>query len=56
MGQLQHRRLPASFLIIACILGIPSLLYGLVTAAEHADQCAAVAKGSKAADKAMKCE
>jgi hypothetical protein len=60
MAQLQHRRFPGSFLLVAAVLAIPSLLYGFVSAAEKADKCAEIAKsGSPQADQAkvnLKCE
>jgi hypothetical protein len=40
----QHRRFPASFLLIALILVIPTIFFGLLRAAERADQCDAQAK------------
>lgn len=41
MGQ---QRFPASFLLIAAILAIPSMLIGIVHAANNADTCAAIIK------------
>lgn len=56
----QHRRFPGSFLLVAAVLAIPSLLYAFVTAAENADKCAAIAKGdARHADHtkaSLKCE
>lgn len=55
----QHRRFPGGFLLVAAVLALPTLLYGLVSAAEKADKCAEIAK---AADQAasvkskLKCE
>lgn len=40
----QHRRFPGGFLLIAAVLIIPSVLYGFVSAAESADECATVIK------------
>lgn len=60
MAHLQHRRFPGSFLLVAAVLAIPSLLYGFMSAAEKADKCAEIAKSvTPHADKAkvnLKCE
>ena len=40
----QHRRFPASFLLVAAILAVPSMLVGIVHAAANADTCAAISK------------
>lgn len=60
MAHLQHRRFPGSFLLVAAVLAIPSLLYGFVSAAEKADKCAEIAKsGTPHTDQAkanLKCE
>ncbi len=56
----QHRRFPASFLIVLALLAIPSVLFGLVNAAENADHCAAAAQGQEqpaaVTAKGLKCE
>lgn len=55
----QHRRFPANFLLLIAILAIPSLLYGFVSAAERADECAALAKSAVKIEQAkgqLKCE
>ncbi|WP_126448199.1 hypothetical protein [Sulfuricystis multivorans] len=63
MAHLQHRRFPGSFLLIAAILAIPSLLYGFVSAAEKADKCAEIKSGATHTEQAkeqakakLKCE
>lgn len=48
MAQLQHQRFPGSFLLIAALLSIPTILYGFVRAAEHADHCMEVSMQTKA--------
>lgn len=40
----QHRRFPGSFLLVLAVLAVPSVLYGFVSAAANADDCAAKAK------------
>lgn len=56
----QHRRFPASFLLVIAVLAIPSVLYGFVSAAERADECAAgaIAKSNSPsqAKSSIKCE
>ena len=55
----QHRRFPANFLLVIAILAIPSLLYGFVSAAERADECAAITKSGIKTEQAkgqLKCE
>ncbi|MBZ0095999.1 MAG: hypothetical protein K8H75_11625 [Sulfuricella sp.] len=55
----QSRRIPGSFFLVLAILAVPSMLYGLVNAAEKADECAVIAKSASAQDKAyktLKCE
>lgn len=54
----QHRRFPGSFLLVIAVLAIPSALYGLLTAAEHADECAAISRSitDTARTKGLKCE
>ena len=48
MAHLQHRRFPGSFLLVAALLAIPSLLYGFVSAAEKADKKSKKAAGPSA--------
>lgn len=53
----RHRRFPASFLLVVAVLAIPSLLYGFMRSAEHADECAAISKEApNHAKSALKCE
>ena len=55
----QHRRFPGSFLLVLAVLAIPSLLYGFVSVAANADECAAKLKGPKNqthAQTKLKCE
>lgn len=54
----QHRRFPGGFLLVAAVLALPTILYGLVNAAEKADKCAEIVKSSdNAATKGnLKCE
>jgi predicted LPLAT superfamily acyltransferase len=50
----QHRRFPASFLLIAAILAIPAIVLSFLRAAEHADLCEARAKGQTTAQVSTK--
>lgn len=54
----QHRRFPGGFLLVAAVLALPTVLYGLVSAAEKADKCAEIAKSSDPAKSKsnLKCE
>lgn len=55
----QHRRFPGGFLLVAALLALPTLLYGLVSAAEKADKCAEIAKSAEQAANSksnLKCE
>lgn len=57
----QHRRFPGSFLLIAAVLAIPSLLYSFVHAANAADECAALKASAKdgqyvVTSQGLKCE
>lgn len=54
----QHRRFPGGFLVLAVVLALPTLLYGFVSAAEHADKCAEIVKfkDKASSDKGIKCE
>jgi hypothetical protein len=55
----QHRRFPGSFLLVLAVLAVPSVLYGFVSAAANADDCAAKAKAPHSQEHAktnLKCE
>ncbi len=57
----QHRRFPGSFLLIAAVLAIPSLLYSFVHAANAADECATLKASAKdgqvvTTSQGLKCE
>lgn len=55
-----HRRFPGGFLVLIAVLTVPSVLYGLVSAAENADKCESVTKHPKLAEQlkqqGLKCE
>lgn len=38
----QHRRIPGAVIVLIGLLAIPSVIVGLVNAAERADECATI--------------
>lgn len=52
-----HRKFPLSFILLAAILAIPTILYSFVRMAEMADECHSIKMSpATAAQRAHQCE